>query len=381
MSTIISCSNPRTSARTGYKRWYRSGNSFARLGSKKLCRWIAVFPGDPYVVGFLRNYAEYLGLSSDSLVAAYRAAKIQEQPVPLQALIPRRGPSPLLVAVLTVASVAVAGIVLFLVFGRGKGKEPAEAASLRHGAPVEYRVEGASLEKRFYVGDSVTVSIGSDKYKLVLAAIDETVTIDAPSGPAKLILGEEGTVDLDKNGQPEIKILVSDFAKRDPDKGALLRFERSEAEAAYRAAEPEQAAVAEPDDAGSESAVEAAQPAPVEAASPRETAKAPIFEPSKNPHPFVMSVTFRGSCFFRYEVDRRDRVELYYRKGETITVSAQNALKIWASNALSAKVVLMASGGKSADLELGGAGEVAVKRVAWTQNDSGLWALGASDVD
>ena len=26
-----------------------------------------VFPGDPYVIGFLRNYADYLGLASDEL--------------------------------------------------------------------------------------------------------------------------------------------------------------------------------------------------------------------------------------------------------------------------------------------------------------------------
>ena len=44
-------------------------------------------------------------------------------------------------------------------------------------------------------------------------------------------------------------------------------------------------------------------------------------------------------------------------------------------------MTVQASGGKSADLDLGGPGEVAVKRIAWTQGDSGGWVLGASDVD
>ena len=57
-----------------------------------------VFPGDPYVIGFLRNYAEYLGLPSDEFVTTYKNMKIQEQPMPIEELIrgavPRPSPSP-----------------------------------------------------------------------------------------------------------------------------------------------------------------------------------------------------------------------------------------------------------------------------------------------
>jgi hypothetical protein len=83
---------------------------------------------------------------------------------------------------------------------------------------------------------------------------------------------------------------------------------------------------------------------------------------------------------FRYEVDKRDRLERYYRKGDTITVNAQNSIKLWASNGQSVKLTVQASGGKTADLDLGGAGEIAVKRIAWSQ-DGGAWVLGASEVD
>ena len=36
-----------------------------------------VFPGEPYVVGFLRNYAEYLGLNQNECVTLYKQAKIE----------------------------------------------------------------------------------------------------------------------------------------------------------------------------------------------------------------------------------------------------------------------------------------------------------------
>jgi len=125
-------------------------------------------------------------------------------------------------------------------------------------------------------------------------------------------------------------------------------------------------------------APEAAVPAPIAAAPGKPVV---IFEANKSPYPFVVSITFRGSCLFRYEVDKRDRDERYYRKGETVTVNASNNIKLWASNAQSAKLTVMASGGKSADLDLGGAGEIAVKRISWSQTETGTWALGASDVD
>ena len=47
----------------------------------------ATFPGETYAMGFLRSYAEYLGLSPDELVGIYRNIKIQEQPLPMNELL------------------------------------------------------------------------------------------------------------------------------------------------------------------------------------------------------------------------------------------------------------------------------------------------------
>ena len=340
-----------------------------------------VFPGDPYVIGFLRNYAEYLGLSSDELVSTYKNMKIQEQPMPIAQLIPKRGPSPLVIGAAIGGGVLVLAIVLIAVFGH---RGPVGTATARRSA-VEYRIDGTSFEKRVYVGDSLLVSYSNDKFKLLISRIDDAVTLETPVGAIRLTLGEEGTIDLDRNNQPELKILVSDLSKRDPAKGAVVRLEYSSPEAALRAAT--QAPL--PADSGDQLAAAAAvAPTPTPAAAaPAVALSVPsgkpivLFESGKTPYPFVVSVTFRGSCMFRYEVDKRDRDERYYRKGETVTVNANNSLRLWASNAQAVKMTVQASGGKSADLDLGGAGEVAVKRIAWTQGDSGGWTLGAADVD
>ena len=39
----------------------------------------SVFPGETYLIGFLRNYTQYLGLDSDEFLTLYRNIKIQEQ--------------------------------------------------------------------------------------------------------------------------------------------------------------------------------------------------------------------------------------------------------------------------------------------------------------
>ena len=75
----------------------------------------SVFPGEPYMVGFLRNYAEYLGVSPDSVMALYRSKAIQESPVPDGLFVKHKSffPVPLVVAVgiFVVAALAVVLII------------------------------------------------------------------------------------------------------------------------------------------------------------------------------------------------------------------------------------------------------------------------------
>jgi cytoskeletal protein RodZ len=351
----------------------------------------SVFPGDPYAIGFLRNYADYLGLNSNELVASFKSMRIQEQPVPLEDLLPRRGPSHFAVIGIAGAALVVVAAVLAVVFSQGRGKAQGTAA-VEH-KPVEYSITGGSLEKRLYVGDSILVRSEKDNYKIVISRIDDAVTLETPVGASRLMLGEEGSLDFDRDNQPDLTVLVSDLAKRSPEKGALVKMSLSSALAASAA----QAAVEGGDNPAQGTAAGASAAAagtsatasalPTSGTAPATTPPAAggksvlIFEATKSPHPFVVSVSFRGSCLFRYEVDKRDRDERYYRKGETVTVNANNSVKIWASNAQSAKLTIMASGGKSADLDLGSAGAVSVKRIAWAQTETGTWALSASDVD
>ena len=70
-----------------------------------------VFPGEAYLTGFLRNYANYLDLDSEFVLKLYHNKKIQESPVP-EALIARKKiPSFVFTIILPVSLIAIFAIV------------------------------------------------------------------------------------------------------------------------------------------------------------------------------------------------------------------------------------------------------------------------------
>ena len=342
----------------------------------------SVFPGEPYIVGFLRNYAEYLGIESGSIVQAFRGIRIQEQPVPLQELLqPKRMPVwPFVLAGLAVA-LGVGGFIAVRAIG---AKANAEEPALARSAPVQHTLDSTIFEKRLYEGDTLLVPFGGDSYRLTIAKIDDRVSIETPVGVSRFMLGEEGSIDLDKDNKPELIAFIVDFQKNEPSRGAVVRFSAAGSLASTipstGSSAPEGVSTPADGTAQAGAVIVAQQPASTSPERPT-TQESIVFSGKRSPYPFVINVTFRNYAMFRHEIDRRDREERYYHKGDQISVTANNSAKLWTSNAAACKLTIQASGGQSADVELGTPGEVAVKQVRWVQTDDGSWSLGVYDVN
>lgn len=418
------------------------------------------FPGEPYVVGFIRNYADYLGLEPEEIVALYRRkdedlplsprendaekgasllepsvaespresdvppaetaapkegeaaarlvkpkrtrkktvpgqsepnparsetaapkaaatkaaatdtaaakpAKRQEKPTDIPAPAPGRRIgfplSSMRAGLAGVFAIIIVGAAILWIFAGGKTSSANPGPQAKQ--PVEYRVEGGPFEKRLYVGDSLLLPLGDDVYKIRLASITDSVNLETPFGPFKLSLGEAGSIDPDKNGSADASLIVGDFEKNREASGALLRIEFAAPDAAAQV----QGEVTIP------GGVAAAQ-------SPASSADTVILRSSRGPYPFVVQVSFRGNCLFRHEADKKEWVEKYYSKGESITINVSSALTVWASNAQAAKLSFQATGGKTADLEIGSPGEIAVKKIGWSKAEGG-WVLISSNLD
>lgn len=347
----------------------------------------SVFPGDPYIIGFIRNYAEYLGLEARDFVGAFKSMRIQEQPVPIERLIPaRKKPSLLLLVGLPLALAALGGAGYFVfdaIRDRSAASE-ARAAEAEREAEA-YELGAAPFERRVYPGDSLVVDFADRSYTVSVASITDRVALETPGGVFRFMLGEEGTIDLDRDNLSDLLVFVADFSSNQADKGALLRVVASGALAqALAAAAPPAAPLpvgTTTPPAGAAAAPTAAAPSAIAEAPPAGAKVTDIFTGNVTTYPFVLTGTFSNYAMFRYEVDRRDRDERYYRKGDTLTVNANNAIKVWTSNAGSARLTVQASGGKTAVLELGSPGEVAVKRIYWYRGEAGDWILAMSDVE
>jgi cytoskeletal protein RodZ len=309
----------------------------------------SVFPAEPYALGFLKNYGEYLGLDVNELLSLYRSLKIQEQPIPVEQLLrsPSRAPKIAAIAALVLAVAALAGGAVWFFLNRPQ-KAPEETAARQ---AAEYTMNGDSLERRFYQGDSVLIPLDADAYKLELSGLGDAVTLAAPGGPVRLDLSQEVTADLNGDGFGELRIIAVDFEKNNSAAGVLLRFDLDMGVAI--GASPLGTAPVLPSAPGAESA--------------GSSVSAVIFS-SPGAFPFTLQAAFQNYCLFRWEIlaerDRRGRNEQYFQRSNELSIPAQNGIRLWVSNAQAVKLQVIA-GGRTVPVELGGAGEVVVAEIRW----------------
>jgi cytoskeletal protein RodZ len=323
------------------------------------------FPGEPYVLGFLRNYGDYLGLDVNDLISSYRTLRIQEEPVPVEQLLtsPRKFPKTLLFALIGAAGVlGIAGIIFFVLSQKPSDADPETVAR----TPIQYSLESDSLERRFYVNDSVLIPFDNDSFIISLASITDSVNIDSPVGAFPLDLSEVKDLDLNGDGTPELSITIADVIKNDPDKGSLIRFDLIPADTI-----PLFGGIIDPENPGIAGGIEVAAAAP---------ANSPVLVSSPTAYPFTLQTSFKGFCMFRWESDSRNREERYFRRDEVQNIQAQNGIRVWTSNANALAMQLIA-GGRTIDVNLGGPGEVVAADIKWIRGNDGRFTLNLVRLD
>jgi len=312
-----------------------------------------VFPGEPYVIGFLRNYGAYLDLDVQKLISLYKALRIQEQPVPVEQLLksPPNFPKFLIPAILILAVLGLGGWGIYsLVINRQNNPSKTVPESR---TPAEYIMETNYMERRLYKNDSILIPVESETYKLDLFNLGDAVTIRTPGGAVILDLSQDANIDLNNDGISELRITVADFAKNNADMGALLHFYLMDS-----------------------SVLAVEQSAPL--ISPSGSPSIPIFPASPSAYPFTLQLNFQGYCMFRWEIlnerDRRGRNQNYFQRSEELNIQAQNGIRIWASNAQAARFTVI-GGGRTVPIEIGGAGEVVVADFRWVRDENNQYRL------
>lgn len=308
------------------------------------------FPGETYALGFLRNYAEYLGLNSAELITLYKNMRLQEQPVPLEALLEKkRSLSPYIIGIVVGILVLGAGVGYYYLRIRTQPKEPAPV--VQGVSRVEYR--GQLLEQLFIEGDEITFSepIGTIKVQ----KIGSTVDLVGIFGKLSMKKGQESLVEVPGSNQI-VKVTCSEVKREGNLQRAVLRFELVEkATGSSASATPKE---------GVENVGTSIPVGTTNEASRVQTSRVILEAATKGP--FTLEIEFTGYSFFRYVLDGNEREEKYFRRGETFRVDVQREIYIGFSNAGSLRGRI-----RGKEFEFGRPGQVGIGILKWVDPPGG----------
>lgn len=333
----------------------------------------SMIPGETYIIGFLRNYAEYLSLNPEELVALFKNIQIQEQPLPMTELLDRRSPrSSTRIIVLLVIILAMLGVGGYLIYrfliSPERQSTPRAAAAQEAGEPALQQPEGQALlfqdeavTRWFLLDDTIGFPLNGNTYRLQITDIGKTLTIKVPGGTLDMPIGQERQLDVNGDGRNDLRILLNDLDTTDVAKRANLSLYKITRATVAEVAESGEVEEAVP--AGQEETVETA---PRESITAEPSAGATTIISADTPAPFRVTVSFRGYCLFRYLVDNDIREERFFHKGESFSLDARNEVQLWISNA---GVVRLMVAGK--EIEVGRPGAVTTRQIRWSRDEAG----------
>ncbi|MCQ2572504.1 MAG: helix-turn-helix domain-containing protein [Treponema sp.] len=323
----------------------------------------SVFPGEPYLIGFMKNYSEYLELDSDYILKLYHNKKIQESPVP-EGLIEKPKSEkflPILISSISAVVVIVIVVVLVLVLR----KKPVEEDNVLLAGAVKnqsYELGEKKFQQRLYKGDQITIPGNAGKIVLTVKETLKSFAIDTPAGVFYTDLAEENEFDINGDGNSDLIVYVSDISLNDEKRGAevslLLRHGVSTG------------------GADSSTSIENIPFADeIQSKHPQHV----ILEDNRA-YPFSLNATFRASCVFRDKIDFGSSVESYFSNGEQFSASAHNGIRIWMSNSNAVKFTVVADA-RTYDLEIGKAGQPLVQDIKWIKDTDGRYKLVVIELD
>lgn len=166
----------------------------------------ADLPGEAYVTGFIRSYADYLSLDPEPLIRHYRAQRAASagDEAPLG-----RSRSPLVAVLALTLLVFAAGIAALVrwVIQPAAAERTAERPAA---APPEPFVMTDDVVIRVLeVGTVVQVPVGARRYDVLLARYDDGLIIRYGDNDAPLAVGGERLLDLDGDARTDLRVLFN----------------------------------------------------------------------------------------------------------------------------------------------------------------------------
>ena len=328
----------------------------------------SAFPGEAYIVGFLRNYAEYLELSSDELVNLYQNMKIQEQPIPIKELLETKPKANtvrriLLTMIILAVVIGIVYIGYKYIYPRiseqqtpvGGANEDASAQETSSvGEFEEYLFQEEVMVKWFHRKARVIVPLADQEYSILFLLQNDGVQMQLPDVTVDLTIGEETFLDFDDDSLPDIKLVLNDFENSDVGRRFNLGL--------YRIIE----VAINPVETGIHASIgEEIQNDMFQPPIRREFYQPRIVLEERDRSLFNVEIVFRRYCLFRYLLDGERWEERFFKRNDVISLEANQEIVIWVSNAGALRTRIAGT-----DIDLGRPGEVATRLVRWANGDT-----------
>lgn len=332
-------------------------------------------PAEAYIIGFLRNYSEYLGLNSDDVIRQYKNLKTEDSDVPQEILLPKRkmgaGVKIFVFVFLSLFIIGVVYLTLAFLLSHGSkvsvdtvGVEKVSEKIETKKKEVYEITQDVLFEKEIFSGDEIVATIGGEKYVIEVLNTSPVVKLSVAGSVQLVELTQTRSFDLNDDTTPDIEVTVNDILESSG--GASISIASGND-------------ISSTDVLASETMDEIFTP--TERAT-RKVEKNKVLFQGTHPYPVILNATFRGYCLFRTEIDKAERKEQFYQRGGVLTgIQAKNGFRIWASNGNVVKCRLI-GGGNTVDLDVGHPGEVIVKDLKWIRNEeNGRYLFVEIDVD
>lgn len=321
----------------------------------------SAFPGEAYMVGFLRNYSNYLELDTNFILKLYNNKKIQEAPVPVELLAKRK--SPFLLPAIIIPSVLIVGVILtisILLVNKKKAAQEDNVIVASNQTINKYELNNEKFAKRIYKGDQLLFPSNNGNIILTVKDTLSSFGLETPAGVIYTDLSEENEIDIDGDTLSDMIVYVSDISDTDEKRGAevsiLLRH-------------------------GSFVSDSANQIENINLATDLKTSRPyKVILEDNRAYPFTINVSFRGPCLFRDKIDNSNSVETYFTSGEVFTANPKNGIRLWISNSNVVKISLIADT-QTFDFDIGASGQVLVEDIKWIKDVDGKYKLVVIELD
>ena len=321
----------------------------------------SAFPGEAYMVGFLRNYSNYLELDTNFILKLYNNKKIQEAPVPVELLAKRK--SPFLLPAIIIPSVLIVGVILtisILLVNKKKAAQEDNVIVASNQTINKYELNNEKFAKRIYKGDQLLFPSNNGNIILTVKDTLSSFGLETPAGVIYTDLSEENEIDIDGDTLSDMIVYVSDISDTDEKRGAevsiLLRH-------------------------GSFVSDSANQIENINLATDLKTSRPyKVILEDNRAYPFTINVSFRGPCLFRDRIDNSNSVETYFTSGEVFTANPKNGIRLWISNSNVVKISLIVDT-QTFDFDIGASGQVLVEDIKWIKDVDGKYKLVVIELD